>query len=92
MAVNLGITLQSNLSWKNHISKVKRKAVKTIGALSSIAKYTWGGNFLALRQIFRVVIVPQITFGALVWHRPSGKKRHCKALVTQLAQVQTLGA
>ena len=89
-AVNFGITLQLKLSWKDHVSKVKRKAIKTIKALSSITGSTWGGNFLALRQIFKAVIIPQITYRALVWQTPSGKKRHRKALVMQLAQVQAL--
>lgn len=91
-AVNLGITLQSKLSWMDHVSKVKGRAIKTIGALSSIAGSTWGGSFLALRQIFKAVIIPQITYGASVWHTPSGEKGHRKALVAQLAQVQALGA
>lgn len=91
-AVNLGITLQSKLSWKDHVSKTKRKAIKTIKALSSIAGSTWVGNFLAVRQIFKTVIIPQIAYGASVWHTLSGEKGHCKALVMQLAQVQAIGA
>lgn len=59
--VNLGITLQSKLSWKDHISKIKSKAIKNLGALASILRSTWGGNFLAMRKIFKAVIVPQIT-------------------------------
>ena len=73
-AVNLGITLQSKLSWKDHVSKVKGKAIKTIGALSSIAGSTWGGNFLALRQIFRAVIIPQIHTGHRSGIRQVAKK------------------
>ncbi len=34
--VNLDIILQSKLSWKNQISKIRKKTVKIIGALSSI--------------------------------------------------------
>ena len=74
------------------MSKVKGKAIKTIGALSSIAGSTWGGNLLALRRIFKAVIIPQITYGASIWYTLSDEKGHCKALVMQLAQVQALGA
>ena len=91
-AINLGITLQLKLGWEDHISKIKSKAIKSLGALSSIAGSTWGGNLLALRRIFKAVIIPQITYGASIWHMPSGEKGHRKTLVTQLAQVQALGA
>ncbi len=50
--VNLGITLQSKLSWKNHVSKIKEKLIKSIGALSSITGSKWRGNYHALRKIF----------------------------------------
>ena len=63
-AINLGITLQSKLSWKDHVSRIKSKAIKSLGALSSIAGSTWGGDFLAMRKIFKAVIIPQITYGA----------------------------
>lgn len=91
-AMNLGITLQSKLSWKDHISKIKSKAVKSLGALSRIAGSTWGGDFLAMRKIFKAVIIPQITYGASIWHTPTCEKGHRKTLVSQLAQLQALGA
>ena len=71
--------------------KIKSKAIKTLGALSSIAGSTWGGNLLALKRIFKAVIIPQITSGASIWHMPSGEKGHRKTLITQLVQVQALG-
>ena len=66
MAINLGITLESKLSWKDHVLKAKSKAIKSLGALSSIAGSTWGGNLL--RRIFKAIIIPQITYGASIWH------------------------
>ncbi len=63
LAINLGITLQSKLSWKDHISKIKTKAIRSLRALSSIAGSTWGRDFLAMRKIFKTVIIPQITYG-----------------------------
>ena len=91
-AVSLGITLQSKLSWKDHISKVKKKAVKSIGALSSIVGLTLGSNYLPLRRIFKAVIIPQITYGASIWHTPTGEKGSRKTLIMQLAQAQAMGA
>ena len=39
-----------------------------------------------------MVIIFLIIFGASIWHMLSSEKRHCKTLVTQLAQVQALEA
>lgn len=47
---------------------------------------------MALRKIFKEVIIPQIAYRASILHLASDKKGHCKTLVTQLAQVQALGA
>lgn len=66
--------------------------MKIIEALSSIAGSTWGESFLALGQRFKAVIIPQITYGTSACYTPSGEKGHRKTLVTQLVQVQSLGA
>lgn len=91
-AINLGVSFESKLSWKNQISKIKEKAIKSIAALTSITGSTWGGNYLALRKIFKAVIIPQITYGASIWHTLTGEKGNRKMLFMQLAQLQALGA
>ena len=82
-AVNLGITFQSKLSWKDQISKIREKSIKSIGALLSITGSAWRGNYLALRRIFKAVIIPQITYGASIWHNPTGEKGNRKTLVAK---------
>ncbi len=84
-AVNLGITFQTKLSWKSQISKIKEKAVKSIGVLLSIIWSMWGGNHLALRKIFKTVIIPQITYRASLLQTPKGEKGNRMTLVLQLA-------
>ncbi len=91
-AVNLGITLQSKLSWKDRVSKIKEKVIQSIGALSSITRSTWGGNYHSLPKIFKPVIIPHFACGASIWYTPTGKKRNQKTLVTQLVQAQATGA
>ncbi len=44
-----------------------------------------------MRKIFKAVIIPQITYGASIWHTPTSEKGHQKTLILQLAQVQALG-
>ncbi len=38
------------------------------------------------------MIISQITYGASVWHRPTGEKKKQNFLVLQIAQAQALGA
>lgn len=47
---------------------------------------------MALRKIFKVVIIPQIAYEASIWHMLNGKKGNRKTLVTQLVQVWALRA
>lgn len=91
-AVNLGITLNSKLSWKDQVSKVIEKAIKNLGALSSITGSTWGGNYHSLRKIFKAVIIPQLAYGVSIWYAPTGEKGNQKTLVAQLVQAQAVGA
>ncbi len=91
-AGNLGMTLQSTLKWKDQISKIKEKAVKSIGAPLSITRSTWRANYLALRKIFKTLIIPQITYGTSIWYTPIADKRDQKTLVLQLAKVQAFAA
>lgn len=45
-----------------------------------------------MRKIFKAVIIPQIAYGASIWHMPTGEKGYRKTLVTYLAQIQALEA
>ncbi len=91
-AINLGITIQSKPSWKDHISKTREKAIKSIEALSDITRSRLGGNYLALRRIFKAVIILQITYRASIWHTPTEEKGNRKTLVMHLAQAQAIKA
>ena len=51
-------------------SKPKRPA--KIGALASLAGSTWGACLLELRQVYHVMVVPQITYGCSAWFIPDG--------------------
>ena len=57
MAINLSITLQSKLSWKGHVSKIKSKAIKSLSAMASITRSIWDRKLLVLRRIFKALII-----------------------------------
>ena len=60
----LGVLLDENLSWKNHIDMVTNKLSKLIGILHKL-KYIYPQN--ALLTIYNTLFVPHINFGSLVW-------------------------
>lgn len=63
----LGITMDTELNWKQHIQKLKLKVSRSIGALSSLAGSTWGAKVTELRRIYQAVVIPQMMYGCSIW-------------------------
>jgi len=63
----LGVTLDTALTWKQHVQKTTVKITKSIGALASLAGSTWGASVSELRRIYQAVIVPQMMYGCSAW-------------------------
>lgn len=83
----LGIMFDTKLKWNAHISLVKSKVQKSIGALASLGGSTWGASLQVLRKIYIAVVVSQMTYGLSTWYTPCGEPRHNKS---QLAILETL--
>jgi len=62
----LGITLNSKLTFRDHIITMTDKCSKLIFALSKSAKLNWGLNYTTLKTIYAGVILP-LLYGAPVW-------------------------
>ena len=60
----LGIILDENLSWKNHINMITIKLAKITGILSKL-KYVFLHSILL--TIYKSLFVPHINYGSLVW-------------------------
>lgn len=88
--INLGIILNSKLSWKNYILKIKEEAIKNLGVLSSITGSTWGSNYHLLCKIFKVVIIFQLFYKISIWYALTEEKKNQKTLMAQLVQAQTI--
>lgn len=74
------------------MSKIKEKAIKNIIVSTNITGSLWGDSYLAFWKIFKVIIMPQITYVVSIWHIPTREKGNQKIIVMQLVQVQALGA
>ena len=85
----LEVILDSKLRWNNHIESVKTKAMISLGAIARLSGSTWGGNFTSLRQLYRGVVIPQISYACSLWYIPMGEKGHRKSYVQMLQSVQT---
>jgi hypothetical protein len=88
----LGIMMDSSLRWIAHVQHVLAKASSALCALGSLARSTWGTNLIGLRQIYQAVLIPQITYGCLVWYTPQGEPGHKKEILRKLSSVQLQAA
>lgn len=50
--------------------------MKSLGALANNGRSTWGRDFLAIKKIFKAVMIPQIICGVLIWHILTTEKEH----------------
>ncbi len=62
--VFLGLTLNENLSWKDHINKISNKISQSLGILNKL-KYILPINAKSL--IYNSLILSHLTFGILAW-------------------------
>ena len=67
----LGVTIDSNLNWSNHIETLKTKLLKTIGILYKTRYYL---NQNSLYYIFISLLMSHVRYGLLCWGRASRTK------------------
>ena len=60
---HLGILIDSNLVWKNHIRHAS-KISKTIGAISKLRHFVPRSTFV---NIYKSLILPHLSYGIVVW-------------------------
>ncbi|KAK3098461.1 hypothetical protein FSP39_019707 [Pinctada imbricata] len=79
----LGITLQSNLKWDNHIHDITAKANKTLGFLKRNLKTA---NQNIKDQAYRALVRPKLEYASSVWDP------HTKESASKLEMIQRRGA
>ncbi|KAF9800835.1 hypothetical protein SFRURICE_009309 [Spodoptera frugiperda] len=63
----LGLVLEKNVSFIEHIKAISEKAKNNFYALTRISKATWGLSFLTLRTIYGATYLGCVCYGAPVW-------------------------
>ncbi|XP_054259663.1 uncharacterized protein LOC128984372 [Macrosteles quadrilineatus] len=63
----LGLTLDSKLTWNNHLNNALHKAKWALMTSSRFAGTTWGIKPHIALWLYEAVVRPQITYGSLVW-------------------------
>ncbi|KAI1531407.1 pol-like protein [Pyrenophora tritici-repentis] len=56
----LGLTMDAKLHWKQHTEEIRRKATKTVNALSCLGGSNWGASLHDLRRIYEGTVLPQM--------------------------------
>ena len=70
----LGLRLDSQLRWRQHMEAVFIRGKKSIGALRQLSKSTWGISLVNMRKAYQAIIIPQLLYTSSVWYG-SGKRR-----------------
>ena len=82
----LGVTLDSKLTWKPHITRKIRKATTALMQCRQIVGKTWGIRPSMMKWIYTAMIRPIMSYAGVSW--AGGFKK--KYLVKRLEKVQRL--
>ncbi|XP_017886196.1 uncharacterized protein LOC108628636 [Ceratina calcarata] len=66
----LDVTFTSTLSWRLQVDKTLKRARNNLATVSRMVGSTWGLTPAASHWIFKAIIIPRLTFGALIWYSP----------------------
>ena len=90
----LGITLDSKLSWNDHIENVCKKAKTILMQCRKAVGPTWGLKPQTMRWIYEVMVRPILMYGSTIWIAGTRTQRNQKLLtgVQRLANVLITGA
>ena len=83
----LGLLLDKRLSWRPHILEKVALCKQFLIKMSNIAHTTWGPKPKLMRWMYRCVVRPKITYGAIVW----GFAVKTKGLRMKLRRLNRLG-
>ena len=83
----LGLLLDKRLSWRPHILEKIALCKQYLVKMANLAHTTWGPRPHLMRWMYRCMVRPKITYGALVW----AFSIKSKGLRTKLRRLNRLG-
>ena len=84
----LGLTLDKRLNWRKHILDKIALCSQYLLKMANIAHTTWGPKPHLMRWVYRCMVRPKITYGAIVWFHSVEKS---KSLKKKLRRLNRLG-
>ena len=66
----LGITIDKNINWKAHTTKIEKKIVRVIAILNRLKRFI---PCETLRTIYNSLISPHLLYGILLWGKRNSK-------------------
>src|SRR5579862_5630441 len=88
----LGLQLDSRLRWTAHKKAVQTKMNTRMLALQRTTASTWGATMPKARHIYQAVIRSALSYGATLWHQPTGNaSKKPKGLTAKLQKQQNQG-
>ena len=74
---HLGLTLDSKLTFANHITEKISKAQKGVGVIKYLSSYL---PVKTLDQIYKMHVRPHLDFCDIIYHRPEIESLFCSSL------------
>lgn len=87
----LGVILDPDLNWSEHIKHIEEKTIKSIAALQAISGSTWGVTRADMLKLYKSIVVPRILFASSVWYIPQdypGEKTRRQQMLAKLGAIQ----
>ena len=90
----LGIHLDSKLLMNKHIEECVAKGMRSLWAARALVARTWGLTPQIAAWIYKMVIIPRITYGSIIWWHRAKLITYAKRLdkIHRLAMLMITGA
>ena len=83
----LGLLLDKRLTWRPHILEMLVLCKQYLLKMANIAHTTWGPKPQLMRWVYRCVVRPKFTYGAMLWYHSV----KTKGMITRLRRLNRLG-